>query len=124
MVRFRRIVSGMSYTKAKTRGAQTATRALRMLEILVEAQRPVSAKELTELSGFHVNVTYRLISALEDAGLRPEMHERGVRDRAKTHRLVGEGGKRAEHSRSGVTNHASTRGGDVRDGHLTHTERW
>ena len=39
-----------------------------MLEILVEADGPASAKELTEVSGFHLNVTYRLISALEDAG--------------------------------------------------------
>ena len=45
-----------------------AARALRMLEILVEADGPVSARELTEISGFHLNVTYRLISALEDAG--------------------------------------------------------
>ena len=50
------------------RGAQTADRALRVLELAVDSARPLTLAELCQLSGFNKAVTYRLLRSLVQRG--------------------------------------------------------
>jgi IclR family KDG regulon transcriptional repressor len=59
------------------RGAQTASRALQLLELVVDQHRPLALNELEKLSGLQVNAVYRLMSALEQGGM--VTRERGSR---------------------------------------------
>ncbi len=63
-------------------GAQTATRALQVLELVVDTPQPLSLSELAHISGLQVNAAYRVLSALEDAGML-------TRDRGSRRYVVG-----------------------------------
>src|SRR4029453_1027199 len=49
--------------------SQTLSRGIRALEILAEAERPLSIAELAEALGVHRSVAYRILRTLEDHSL-------------------------------------------------------
>ncbi|MEV7604806.1 helix-turn-helix domain-containing protein [Paenarthrobacter sp. NPDC089322] len=49
--------------------SQTLSRGIRALEILAEAERPLSIAELSEAMGVHRSVAYRILRTLEDHSL-------------------------------------------------------
>lgn len=56
-------------TEAPAGGSQTLSRGIRMLEVLADADRPLSIDELAAALGVHRSVSYRLLRTLEHHGL-------------------------------------------------------
>ncbi|WP_395404549.1 IclR family transcriptional regulator [Arthrobacter sp. UC242_113] len=54
---------------AQTSPSQTLSRGIRALEILAEADRPLTIAELAEAMGVHRSVAYRILRTLEDHSL-------------------------------------------------------
>jgi DNA-binding IclR family transcriptional regulator len=52
-----------------TTPSQTLSRGLTALEVLAEAQGPLTIAELTDRLGLHRSITYRIVRTLEDHGL-------------------------------------------------------
>ncbi len=59
----------LSTSAAPSSHAQTLSRGLRALEILAEAQAPLSIAELSTLLGVHRSIAYRILRTLEDHSL-------------------------------------------------------
>ena len=56
-------------SSASSTGSQTLSRGIRVLEILADAERPLSIGELSEALGLHRSIAYRMVRTLEDHSL-------------------------------------------------------
>ena len=54
---------------ANAAGSQTLSRGIRVLEVLADAERPLTIDEVAAALGVHRSVAYRLLRTLEDHGL-------------------------------------------------------
>ena len=54
---------------AQSSPSQTLSRGIRALEILAEAQQPLTIAELADAMGVHRSVAYRILRTLEDHSL-------------------------------------------------------
>ena len=54
---------------AQASPSQTLSRGIRALEILAEAQQPLTIAELADAMGVHRSVAYRILRTLEDHSL-------------------------------------------------------
>lgn len=61
--------SGTTAAPASSAGSQTLSRGIRVLEILADAERPLSIGELSEALGLHRSIAYRMVRTLEDHSL-------------------------------------------------------
>lgn len=62
-------VAASADTKAGTAHSQTLSRGIRALEILAEAQSPMTIAELSAALGVHRSIAYRILRTLEDHSL-------------------------------------------------------